>query len=108
MSSSITIKKTLIAGDRAGSINFNPYSLQKDDLITVKLEISNPSQGGFTLEDKLLKTNNASSNYTCKPNGIFTAVPSNSSVKPLDTNADPLVWQLDGSTKSVSYQCQVQ
>lgn len=94
-----SIKKTLIAVDRGGVASFNPYSLQKHDRINVKLNLDGVSGNGYEVRDELLKTRNVSTNFICKP------VANTFSLDPVDKSADPLAWQINQFTNSISYDC---
>lgn len=64
----VTIKKTLSPKKRAGVDNdrFNPYALQVDDEIEVKLEVSSYVTGLLTLEDERLSVKYANPPVYCE------------------------------------------
>ncbi len=116
--SSPGIKKQLVAVDRAGSASFNPYGLQKDDIIEVQIEAHNLNLGQVTtIEDEILSTQDQT--YTisrCEPNydGNTINDPDNFNtllIKEYDTTALPKVrWKFDPSAETVRliYRCKVQ
>ena len=102
--SPITVKKILEARRRGGEINvdFNPYSLQKDDQVRVVILATNIEAGvPFEIEDEYLSTPDGSS--LCKPFSINdSGVDSGGSV----------IWSYTPSTgetiKTFSFDCKVE
>lgn len=101
-----TVQKTLSAETRSTvspNTNFNPYSLQKDDIVrtTLNFGLKAGEAGIFEFKDEWLKTKNLLTNFTCVPQAPFSRTPENQTT-------DPLVWQADSTVSSVYYNCKVQ
>lgn len=106
--SKMTIKKELFAVERNGKTdtNFNPYSLQKNDRITVKLTVSNIN-GNVQIVDDLLTVPNL-------PTSRCAFVPgSRSDGSSLGADGNTIVFDFSYSgagtvTHDFSYDCKVQ
>lgn len=104
----ISIKKSLAPVSRGGVANtsFNAYALQKDDRITVALDLTNLSVGQqVIITDDFLKTN-GTNNAACSGN----IQDGGSSDFVATSKSDPITWTFTptSTAHTLSYQCTVQ
>lgn len=110
------VKKVLKAVSRGSVTDFNPYALQKGDIIQVVISVSNLVPGTTTtIEDVLLTNNKIVNKRTCKPlSGFYSPDdPDDLDDVNLTTNktGDEVVkWTVIPalSNQEFSYNCQVE
>lgn len=105
----VTIEKTLRAINRNGNANFNPYALQKGDIVEVNIKLK-PHVNAVNLIDNFLSTN---SNSTDPAKCVYDTGDTGLSVPNLSGSRDDntMLWINQAASTSetlYTYQCRVQ